>query len=56
MVARKPEDYNFDKLQFDEKLLTQHFTSQKSKDVRYIVIHHMVVKDRHDGVDDALDA
>lgn len=55
MTRRKPESYNFDKLQFDERLLTKHFTSQKSKDLKYVVIHHMVVKDRDVNDDDALD-
>lgn len=55
MTRRKPEEYNFDKLQFDERLLTKHFTSQKKKDLEYVVVHHMVVKDRDVNDDDALD-
>lgn len=45
MTRRKPSQYNWDKLRFDETLLTKHFTSQKSKKVKFIVIHHAVVKD-----------
>lgn len=55
MARRTPSQYNFDKLQFDQRILTKHFTRQASKDVKYIVIHHMVVKDRNRDTDDALD-
>lgn len=55
MTRREPEDYNFDKLQFDERILTKHFTKKSKKDVEYVVVHHMVVKDRDVNDDDALD-
>lgn len=56
MVRRSVNQYNFDKLQFDERILSKHFSKQDSKDVRYIVIHHMFVKDRNVNDDDGLDA
>lgn len=56
MTRREPNQYNWDKLQFDERLLTKHYTKQSSKQVRYVVVHHMVVKDRDANKPDALDA
>lgn len=55
MTRRKVSEYNWDKLQFDETLLTKHFTPQDSKQVRYVVIHGMVILDADPDTDDALD-
>ena len=55
MARRTPEQYDWDKVSFDQRILTKHFTKQSSKDVAYIVIHHMVIKDRDVNDDDGLD-
>jgi len=55
MTRRTPAQYDWDKLLFDETILTRHFTPQSSKDVKFIVVHHMVIKDRDKNDDDALD-
>lgn len=49
MTRRTPEEYKWMRLQFDETLLTKHFTPQASKDVRFIVVHHMTVIGKGDG-------
>lgn len=56
MTRRKPNEYNWDKAQFDETLLTKHFTSKPSKQVRFIVAHHMIVLNTDAEDDEALDA
>lgn len=55
MVRRKPSEYNFTKLQFDETLLTKNFRSQAKKNVEYFVIHHAVIKDTDPNSPDGLD-
>jgi N-acetylmuramoyl-L-alanine amidase len=45
MTRRTPEQYRWDRLEFDERLLPKHFTRQSSKDVRFIVVHHSTVLD-----------
>ena len=54
MTRRNPEQYNWKKLEFDEKLLTKHFTPQSSKQVKFIVVHHMTIIGH--GTGSALDA
>lgn len=56
MTRRKPSEYDWSKAQFDETILHKHFTPHSGKrDVRFIVIHHMVIPDRDPHSDDALD-
>lgn len=56
MTRRTVAQYNYEKLLFDETLMTKHFTPQASKDVRFIVVHHMVIRDLDPTKPDALDA
>jgi LysM repeat protein len=56
MTRRTPSQYDFDKALFDERILTKHFTPQASKDVKFIVIHHMAMKDADVNKGDAIDA
>lgn len=49
MTKRSPASYNFAKLQFNERLLTKHFTPMKSKDVKYVVVHHMTIVGKGNG-------
>lgn len=49
MTRRTPAQYNWGKLQFDETILTKHFSVQKTKKVKFIVIHHMTVISKGDG-------
>jgi len=43
MTRRKPSEYNWSKLRFDETILTKHFTRQSSKNVQCIVVHHSTI-------------
>src|SRR5699024_4350247 len=43
MARRSPSQYNWSKLRFDETILRKHFTSQSSKNVRFIVVHHSTI-------------
>lgn len=54
MTRRTPNQYDYAKLQFDETLLPKHFSSLGSKDVEFIVIHHMTIQGIGSG--SALDA
>lgn len=54
MTRRTIEQYNWPTLEFDETLLRVHFTSQSSKIVKAIVVHHMAMVGTGDGK--ALDA
>lgn len=55
MTRRTPEQYRWDKIEFDETILTKHFTKQASKDVKFIVVHHSTVIGKGDGrANDAL--
>lgn len=56
MTRRKPHEYDWSKAEFDETLLSKHYTAQSSRDIRFVVIHHMVIPDRDPDTDDALDA
>lgn len=56
MTRRTPPQYNWEKLLFDEMLLKVHFTPMASKDVDFIVVHHMVIQDKVEDYADALDA
>ena len=54
MTRRTAAQYNWGKLEFDETLLTKHFTVQASKTVKFIVVHHMTIVGSGNG--SALDA
>ena len=54
MARRIPAQYDWAKLEFDQTLLTKHFTVQSSKAVRYVVVHHMTIVGNGSG--SALDA
>ena len=56
MTRRSPSQYDWDKCEFDETLLTKHFTPLSSRVIKFVVIHHMVIPDRDPAKDDALDA
>lgn len=57
MTRRKPHEYNWAKCEFDETLLTKHYTARSDdRGIRFVVIHHMVIPDRDPDTDDALDA
>lgn len=49
MTRRTTAEYDWNALEFDETILTKHFTAQASKDVRYIVVHHMTIVGKGDG-------
>lgn len=47
---RKPEDYNFDKLQFEVQWLTKHYSPISGPtDKRFVVIHHMTIPGNGNG-------
>ena len=54
MVRRKPSEYNWRKLQFDETILKKHFTSPRRMKIAFVVFHHPTVKT--DGKTAVLDA
>lgn len=56
MTRRKPSEYNWSKLQFDETILTKHFTAPRRQKIQFVVAHHMIVLDKDIESDDALDA
>lgn len=45
MTRRTREQYNWDKLEFDETLLTKHFTPMRGRRIEFVVLHHMVIRD-----------
>ena len=55
MTRRNPSQYDFNKLKFDERILTKHFSKRPKKNVKFIVAHHMVVRDRNISDDEGLD-
>lgn len=56
MVRRTPAQYNWEKLEFDEMLMTKHFTPKASRSIKYFVVHHMIILNRYMESDDALRA
>lgn len=54
MTRRDPADYNWPQLRFDETILRKHFSALTSRDIRYVVVHHMTVVGKGNG--SALDA
>src|SRR5699024_2613972 len=54
MTRRSPSQYNWAKLRYDETILDKHYTPQSSKNVRFIVVHHMTIIGSGSGA--ALDA
>lgn len=56
MTRRVPSQYNWDKLLFDESILNKHYTSKSYRNIKFVVIHHMVIKDKDVNAPDALDA
>jgi hypothetical protein len=56
MTRRSPAQYNWDKLLFDETIMTKHFTKKTSRDIDFVVVHHMVIQDKDLLDDEALDA
>lgn len=55
MTRRSPEQYNFDKLEFDETIIPKNFTPANRKPEGFVV-HHMMVLNRDINRPDALDA
>lgn len=49
MTRRAPAQYDWDAQEFDERLMTKHFTAPRTKKVAFIVAHHMTVKDSTNG-------
>lgn len=49
MTRRTPAQYDWKELEFDETLMRKHFTRQKSKNVKGVVVHHMAMIGRGDG-------
>lgn len=42
MVRRRPEEYDWERLEFDETILTKHFTAHGSpRQIEFVAIHHM---------------
>lgn len=56
MTRRNPSQYNWDKLEFDETLLTRHFTRMGGRKITGVSIHHMIVLNRDMNSPDALNA
>lgn len=55
MTRRSPNQYNWDKLEFDETIIPKNFTPANRK-VKGFVIHHMIVLNRDINQPEALDA
>lgn len=50
MVRRNKSQYNWAKLQFDERILTKHFTKGRAgKPLRFVVIHHSTIMATNNG-------
>lgn len=54
MTRRKPAQYDWEALRFDETILKKHFTSPRRGRVRFVVAHHMTIIGTGNG--SALDA
>lgn len=55
MTRRKPSQYSFPKLEFDEQILKKHFTAPRRLKIKSVTIHHMTVVGK-DTTTTALDA
>lgn len=56
MTRRQPAQYDWEKLLFDETIMTKNFTPKKSRDIDFVVVHHMVIQDKILTAPDACDA
>ena len=54
MTRRTPAQYDWPKLQFDETILTKHFTRPRRGKIKFVVAHHMTIVGKGNG--SALDA
>jgi len=43
MTRRTPAQYKWSALEFDETILTKHFTSPRSLKIAFVVVHHMTI-------------
>lgn len=43
MTRRKPSQYNFDALEFDETILKKHFTAPRRMKIDHVDLHHMTI-------------
>lgn len=46
MAWKDPKDYNWDKLEFEQQLLTKHFNPRTSRKIEFGVVHHMMIPRR----------
>lgn len=53
-MRRTPAEYDWDKLQFDETILTKHFTEGDHRIIKFVAVHHMAMVGTGNGA--ALDA
>ena len=50
MTRRTPKDYNWKRLEFDETILTKHFTKGRlGSKIKFVVVHHMTIIGTGDG-------
>lgn len=54
MTRRNPDQYNWEKMEFDEMLLTKHFTPMNNRTIKGFAIHHMIIPNRDMNTNDAL--
>ena len=43
MARRTPAQYDWANLEFDETLLTKHFSPLNGRDIKFVVVHHMTI-------------
>lgn len=55
MTRRTMEQYDWDNLLFDETLLDKHYTPDAPDEIKFCVLHHMMIPDRNLHAPDALD-
>lgn len=55
MARRNVDQYNWERLEFDETLLTKHFTPKNQRDIKGFVVHHMIILNKQIDAPDALD-
>lgn len=46
MARRQPNQYNWEKMEFDEMLMTKHFTPSNRTNIEYFTVHHMIILNR----------
>lgn len=50
MTRRTPKEYNWKRLEFDETILTKHFTKGRlGSKIKFVVVHHMTIIGKGDG-------